>query len=152
MTFTANRMMLRAMPNTAVVRESRAQSRSVDSSRHPPSSDVQRARVAGLPVDGRDGPDDVLSEPQQDEDQLRVRFRSPGDSGAATHVQRQEVVEESVVLTVPTRAQIGSSCPRMRRAFPLARPFGGDEFIYVIARTWGSSRQGTPLGGPFLAA
>ncbi|WP_158727424.1 hypothetical protein [Streptomyces sp. NRRL S-31] len=38
MTFAVNRMMLRAMPNTAVAGESRAQSRSADSSTHPTSS------------------------------------------------------------------------------------------------------------------
>ncbi|MGW5491618.1 hypothetical protein [Streptomyces olivaceoviridis] len=43
MTFTVNRMMLRAMPGTAVVGESRAQSRSADSSTHPTSSSAKES-------------------------------------------------------------------------------------------------------------
>ncbi|CAM5503400.1 MULTISPECIES: hypothetical protein [Streptomyces] len=44
-------------------------------------------------VHGRGDPDDVLGQPQQDERQLRVRVRPPGGRGAATRLQRQEVVE-----------------------------------------------------------
>ncbi|MGW4569315.1 hypothetical protein ACWEN3_45705 [Streptomyces sp. NPDC004561] len=43
MTFTVNRMMLRAMPTTAVVGESRAHSRSVDSSTPPTSSSAKES-------------------------------------------------------------------------------------------------------------
>lgn len=57
-----------------------------------------RARIGALLVDGRDGPDDVLGQPQQDERQFRVRLRPPGDSGVATHLQRQEVVEAALRL------------------------------------------------------
>jgi hypothetical protein len=43
MTFTANLMMLRAMPGTAVVGSSRAESRSADSSTHPTSSSAKES-------------------------------------------------------------------------------------------------------------
>ncbi|MFE3249831.1 hypothetical protein [Streptomyces sp. NPDC059209] len=92
-------MMLQAMPGTAVTGESRAQSRTTDSSAQPDL--VQREGVRGqlcLPVHGRGGPDDVLGKPQQDERQLRVRSRPPGDSSTATHLQRQQVVEAELHL------------------------------------------------------
>ncbi|MHC3393235.1 hypothetical protein ACLQ2E_27835 [Streptomyces lavendulocolor] len=87
------------MPGTAVVADSRAQSRS--GQQHTPDlvqHEVVRAQVGSLSVHGRDGPVDVLGQPQQDERQLRVRFRPPGDSGAATRLQRQEVVEAPLHL------------------------------------------------------
>src|SRR4051794_22879443 len=70
MTFTAARIMLRAMPGAAVMGESRAQSRSADRAARtrPVQREVVRTRV-GLPVHGCDGPDDVLGQPQKDERQ-----------------------------------------------------------------------------------
>ncbi|KOV71826.1 hypothetical protein ADL02_45300 [Streptomyces sp. NRRL WC-3723] len=48
MTFAVNRMMLRAVPGTAVVGESRAQSRSADSSTHPTSSRAKESAHGSL--------------------------------------------------------------------------------------------------------
>ncbi len=49
-----------------------------------------RARTVGLPVHGRDVPDGVLGEPQQDERQLRGRLHPPSGVGAAARLQCQE--------------------------------------------------------------